>query len=450
MTMMLTRELGDMIASARQIPFGDDALHYARRDLIDTLAVMLAGRNEDTISRLAQTQRLLAEDTPPDILAFALQAGAAAHVLDYDNVALGGHPAAVLIPALLALARRFPLSGRALLVAYATGYEAWGELRRRHPVLAHAAGWHPSGLIGPIAAAAACASALELDAVRARHALAIAASQSAGLMANFGTPVKALHIGFAAKAGLFAALLARQGITGNDAILEQERGWLTTWSPHHPADRTTALALRQQDWLLARQPAAIKYYPVCYAAHRIVDAARQLYLQTAARRADIARIRLMTSQRHSDILRFRKPMDRTQSAFSLEFVAASALIDGELTPGSLQDKKRARAEVWRLMACCERIVIAESDPEREGFAPQDRIEIVFRQGDTLFSPPVRYATGDARSPLSTEQLQEKFIHCLHWGGVTENSHALWASLQNIEQLSCVDELDIYRLLPCCQ
>ncbi|WP_324648800.1 MmgE/PrpD family protein [Klebsiella pneumoniae] len=450
MTMMLTRELGEMIASARQVPPGDDALHYARRDLIDTLAVMLAGRNEDTISRLVQTQRLLAEDTPPDILAFALQAGAAAHVLDYDNVALGGHPAAVLIPALLALARRFPLSGRALLVAYATGYEAWGELRRRHPVLAHAAGWHPSGLIGPIAAAAACASALELDAVRARHALAIAASQSAGLMANFGTPVKALHIGFAAKAGLFAALLARQGITGNDAILEQERGWLTTWSPHHPADRTTALALRQQDWLLARQPAAIKYYPVCYAAHRIVDAARQLYLQTAARRADIARIRLMTSQRHSDILRFRKPMDHTQSAFSLEFVAASALIDGELTPGSLQDKKRACAEVWRLMACCERIVIAESDPEREGFAPQDRIEIVFHQGDTLFSPPVRYATGDARSPLSSEQLQEKFIHCLRWGGVTENSHALWASLQNIEQLSCVDELDIYRLLPCCQ
>ena len=140
-------------------------------------------------------------------------------MLDYDNVALGGHPAAVLIPALLALARRFPLSGRAFLIAYATGYEAWGELRRRHPVLAHAAGWHPSGLIGPIAAAAACASAFELDAVKARHALAIAASQSAGLMANFGTPVKALHIGFAAKAGLFAALLARQGITGNDAIL---------------------------------------------------------------------------------------------------------------------------------------------------------------------------------------------------------------------------------------
>lgn len=445
--MMLTRELGEMIASARQIPPGDDALHYARRDLIDTLAVMLAGRNEDTISRLAQTQRLLAEDVPLDILAFALQAGSAAHVLDYDNVALGGHPAAVLIPALLALARRFSLSGRALLVAYAAGYEAWGELRRRHPVLAHAAGWHPSGLIGPIAAAAACASALGLDALRAQHALAIAASQSAGLMANFGTPVKALHIGFAAKAGLFAALLARQGITGNDAILEQENGWLATWSPHHPADRTTALALRQQNWLLARQPAAIKYYPVCYAAHRIVDAARRLYWQTAARRADIARIRLMTSQRHSDILRFRKPMDRTQSAFSLEFVAASALIDGELTLGSLQDKKRARAEVWRLMACCERIAIAERDPEREGFAPQDRIEIVFRQGDTLLSPPVRYATGDTRSPLSTEQLRDKFIHCLHWGDVTEDTHALWESLQNIEQRSCVDELDIYRLLP---
>ena len=73
--MMLTRELGDMIASARQIPPGDDALHYARRDLIDTLAVMLAGRNEDTVIRLTQTQRLLADAASPDILAFALQAG---------------------------------------------------------------------------------------------------------------------------------------------------------------------------------------------------------------------------------------------------------------------------------------------------------------------------------------------------------------------------------------
>lgn len=446
MTMMLTHELGKMIASAGQRPPGDEALQYARRDLLDTLAVMLAGSNEDSVTRLVRTQRLLTDGATPDILAFALQAGTAAHVLDYDNVALGGHPAAVLFPALLALAKRFPLSGRALLLAYTLGYEVWGELRRRHPVLAHAAGWHPSGLTGPVAAAAACASALGLDAVSAGHALAIAASQSAGLIASFGTPVKALHIGFAAKAGLFAALLARQGITGNETILEQENGWLATWSPHHPADRTSALALSQVDWLLARQPAAIKCYPVCYAAHRIVDAARQLHLQVQARLADIVRIRLMTSQRHSDILRFREPQDAGQRRFSLEFIAASALLEGNITLSSLQQDHRARPALASLMTCCERVPLQARDPQREGFAPEDRMEIIFRQGDTFSSLPVRYATGDARSPLSDEQLREKFGDCLRWAGMTTDSDTLWRQLQTIEQLSRVDELIIYRLL----
>lgn len=447
---MLTREFGDMIASASQRPISDTALDYARRDLIDTIAVMLAGRNDDTVVRLVQTQRLLADGAPPDILALALQAGTAAHILDYDNVALGGHPGATLIPALLALAKRFPLSGRALLMAWATGYEIWGELRRRHPVLAHAAGWHPSGLIGPVAAAAACASALALNTDQARHALAIAASQSAGLMANFGTPVKALHLGFAAKAGVFAALLARQGITGNDAILEQDNGWLNTWSPHHPADRTTALALGQQDWLLARQPTAIKYYPLCYAAHRIVDAACQLHPLVASRTADIVRIRLTTSQRHSDILRFREPQGRTQSGFSLEFAAASALVDGEMTLYSLQQERRARAQVKHLMACCERIASAKADPEREGFALNDQIEIVFRQGDTLCSPPIRYATGDPRVPLTAQQRRKKFDDCLRWGGISENITGLWHTLHNIEQVPCIGEMAIYHLLECDQ
>ncbi len=444
--MTLTLELGKLIADAHNQPISDKTLHQAALTLADTVGVMLAGRREKAVTQLAQTQRCLAGEASPDSLAWALRAGTAAHALDYDNVALGGHPGAVLIPSLLTLARRFDLTGRRLLIAFTVGYEVWGELRRRHPVLAHAAGWHPSGLIGPVAAAAACASALGLDAVQAQHALAISASQSAGLMANFGTPVKALHIGFAAQAGLLAALLARHGVTGNKMILEQENGWLATWSPHHAADRTSALAWPHQGWLLGYQPPAIKYYPLCYAAHRVIDAARQLRHTLAARLADISQIRIFTSQRHSDILRFRQPENRTQCCFSLEFAVASALCDGEVTLSSLQDEWRQRETIERLMSCCERQVSPVEDPEREGFAQEDWVEVITRQGEKFASQPVRYATGDPHIALSDGQLRNKFNDCLQRGGISQGISELWHELMLIDGNVSVATLSLYPLL----
>src|SRR5262249_10297115 len=128
--------------------------------------------------------------------------GTAGHALDYDDVAsLRGHPSTVLVPAIVAEGEALGASGRDMLAAYVTGYETGAELSWRDPGHHHRKGWPPTGIFGPIGAAAACASLRHLDVQEATHALALAASQSSGIMANFGTMTKPFHAGRAAHSG---------------------------------------------------------------------------------------------------------------------------------------------------------------------------------------------------------------------------------------------------------
>ena len=98
------------------------------------------------------------------------------------------------------------------------------------PGLLHKKGWHPTGLYGAVGAAAACASLRRLDADKAAQAIALGASQSAGLMANFGTMTKPFHAGKAAHAGIMAARLAEAGFTANTDALEHPQGFLSAIS----------------------------------------------------------------------------------------------------------------------------------------------------------------------------------------------------------------------------
>jgi 2-methylcitrate dehydratase PrpD len=83
----------------------------------------------------------------------ALVNGVAAHVLDYDDVGLDGHPRAVLVPAIIAQGEVSGASGAEMLAAYIAGYEVWAELLAHEPTPLHRKGWHPTTVLGTIAAA---------------------------------------------------------------------------------------------------------------------------------------------------------------------------------------------------------------------------------------------------------------------------------------------------------
>lgn len=201
--MPLTQELGRFVAELSFDRLPAEAVEVARTGFTDCIATMIAGAQDPAPQLL---RRALAPTGGEASLYFSGERapapeaawinGTAGHALDYDDVAsLRGHPSTVMVPAILAEGETLGASGRDMLAAYVAGYETWAELARRDPGHHHRKGWHPTGIFGPIGAAAACAVLRRLDATRATHALALAASHSGGVMANFGTMTKPFHAG---------------------------------------------------------------------------------------------------------------------------------------------------------------------------------------------------------------------------------------------------------------
>src|SRR4051812_42815269 len=167
----------------------------------------------------------------------ALTNGTAAHALDYDDMCFVSlaHPSAPLVAAALAAAEVAGAPGRAVLDAYIVGFELEGRLGRAMNPRHYQRGWHCTATLGTIGAAAAASRLLGLDVGATGHALAIAASEASGLKENFGTMVKPLHAGLAARNGVVAAQLARAGMTASAAAIDGPQGFLAALDSERPS-----------------------------------------------------------------------------------------------------------------------------------------------------------------------------------------------------------------------
>jgi len=212
------------------------ARSIAARAFLDTVGVILAGVPEEA-SRIVRD--VVAEEHGAGATVIgttmlaspsnaALANGTAAHALDFDDMCFVSlaHPSAPLVPACIAAAEPVAASGRAVLDAYFIGFEIEARLGRVMNPRHYERGWHCTSTLGTIGAAAACGRLLGLDASAAARALAIAASEASGLKENFGTMVKPLHAGLAARNGVLAALLAKRGMTASAQALDGAQGFL--------------------------------------------------------------------------------------------------------------------------------------------------------------------------------------------------------------------------------
>jgi 2-methylcitrate dehydratase PrpD len=175
----LTQDLGSFVADLSFDRIPSAGCDIARTGIADCFGVLVAGARDPAIALIdremgqgggAPFASLIPSGARRSVEAAALVNGVAAHVLDYDDVGLDGHPSAVLVPAILAQGEAGDASGAEMLTAYVAGYEVWAELAAREPTPLHRKGWHPTSVRGAVAAAAACAKLRGLDAtVRARR-----------------------------------------------------------------------------------------------------------------------------------------------------------------------------------------------------------------------------------------------------------------------------------------
>jgi 2-methylcitrate dehydratase PrpD len=238
-----TGALVGFVSGLRFDALGDEVRHCAKRHLMDTVGVMIAGAGGEVATR---AEAMLASVRPAggvavpgrarraDLLDAAFLGGTAAHGIELDDGYRQGsvHPGCAVVPALLALAGAQKTSGTALVEALVAGYETVTAIGRAcHPDLRQR-GFHPTGAVAVFGAAMAAGKLRGLAVPQLADALGLAASSSAGLFAfvNGGADIKRLHAGHAAREGLQAALLAEQGIEGPPRVLEARDGFMQAFA----------------------------------------------------------------------------------------------------------------------------------------------------------------------------------------------------------------------------
>ena len=444
----LTQALGRFVAEITFSRLPEAAVKAACTGFTDCVGVMIAGSVEPTVQILRKTLGsgrageatlyFSSERRPaPDA---AWINGTAGHALDYDDVGIRGHPSTVLVPAILAEAETLGASGRDMIAAYAAGYEVWAELAEREPGHHHRKGWHPTGIFGAIGAAGACARLRRLDAERATHAIALAASQSSGVMANFGTMTKPFHAGRAAHAGVISARLAEAGFTASTDALEHPQGFLSAVSPEGKVDRESAPRALGRDWRLVSTGLSIKKFPTCYCTHRSIDAMLDLRARSPMDPTEIERITVSLSDTHATILRNHDPQTGLAAKFSIEFAMAAAVTAGRVGLGELTDTFVRRPDVQALMRRVGVETNENYDPDSPGASVYDQVRVHLIGGAVLESEQVRRARGHATRPLSDAELFEKFRGCLEAGSARLDPKQLFDRLQRLDEVTSAREL----------
>ena len=440
----LTESLARFAEAASRAEVPPAAAQIIRTGVIDNIGTMLAGRNEPVVDILRRhvASRKSSADEASVLLdlgrAFAADAalinGTSAHALDYDDVALSGHPSTVLVPALLAEGEAIGASGIDLMRAYLAGYEVWAELIGRDAGSYHLKGWHPTAVFGTVGGAAAVACLRKLDFPVCRNAIAIAASMAGGLVANFGTMTKPFHAGHAASSAIEAARLAMLGLTSASDVIEHHAGFLAALSPSGEIDVARPAGKLGKELKILDSGLSIKRYPVCYSTHRTIDAVIDCAARENIAPEKVASVHAWIGVAQASMLRNHAPVTGLEAKFSLEFGVASALVARNVGLAQLNDAFVNDERIRNLM---QKVSISTTErlcPVDQAFAFTDRVEIRLDDGRTIDSGEIRFARGNAKLPLTEAELGTKFRDCLS-GVPGVNAGALYDRLSRLEDIS---------------
>lgn len=354
--MSVTSQLCEKIASTGYADLGAAAIAAARPLVLDGIAIAIAGTEEEAIHILAahhQEQGGATQATAigngfrlNTVSAAALN-GAAMHVLDFEPMwSPADHALSTTLAGVLALAEARGSSGREVLTALVKGVEMQGWIRQASGQFeASTTRFHPPGAAGPLGAAVATGHLLGLDAEQLAHAVGIAASRAGSVLANVGTMTKSTHCGHAAALGLESALLAERGFTANVDVFGAAQGYVPAF--YDKAFRVEEmLAFGRPPFRIVEPGYAIKMFPSQFGTHFGITAGLELHRQVPSAAA-IRRV-VLTAPAMAYVDRPR-PKTGLDAKFSLQYTAASALLDGKVGIRTFTEARLAQADMQDLL-----------------------------------------------------------------------------------------------------
>ncbi len=342
----------------------------------------------------------------------ALVNGTLVQSFELDDVHRAGvlHVGAVTLPALIAVAElRSGMSGQDVVRAAVAGYEIGPRVGLCMGPQHIGQGWHSGATVGVFAAAAGAGAALRLSADRAVHALGIAGTQAAGLMAaQYGAMVKRMHAGRAAQSGLYGALLAEAGFTGIVDVLESPYGgFCSTFSRSQDrfnlAELTAGLGERFETLGVA-----LKFYACVGSNHTTLDAIRMIAARRRFTADDVANITVHGSQATVDHVGWPyRPQGLTAAQMNLPFCVATLLAEGDVFVD--QFSEAAVTDPRRLALAAKVAVVHDPAITARGAKLRHlvRVEIAFTDG-SLASETVEAPRGSEHKFASEADVVDKF------------------------------------------
>ncbi len=380
-----------------------------------------------------------------DVPYAALALGVSAHSLELDDVVNEAslHPAVSVMSAALAAGYSCKCSGQELITAIVIGYEAMVKIGiALDPAAHYQRGFHPTATCGTFGAAVASAKIFNSNQQQTADALGIAGSQAAGSMEFLtdGAYTKRFHAGWSAHSGIIATLLAREGFTGPNTIIEGTFGFLRSYSSSSVPEKV----LDKWGTPYEVMNTSIKPHACCRYKQGAIDCILKI-INDNGLSADIieqinisilkAGFALVAEPREVKI----NPASIVDAQFSMPFGAAVAVVHGD---AFLDQYSMANINSEAIKNIMEKVTCLENPLIEKGFPKKwpAHVEIITKDNRT-FDVTIDHPKGDPENPLSWSEIIIKFRNLVAPVLSSAQQDSIIAQVKDLENIT-----DLTRLM----
>jgi len=425
----------------------ESTLRISKKFILDTIGLMIAGSAASGCGEVASYINDIGGKQESTVFMFghkvpsfhaAFVNAMMGHALDYDDTHEEAivHANVTILPSALAVAESEKrVSGKDFLLAYALGIDCACRIGL---AMGLPQSWHHTPVCGYFGSALSSAKILGLDETKTVNALGIAYSQVAGTLQPLVDTalVKRIHPGFAARGGVFAAMLARQGITGSKRIFGGEYGFFKKYQGANPDILCKGLGKTFEVDNLSSKP-----YPCCMCTHGGITAALDLVKEHDIRPKDIKEVEVITSRYSHGLI--GSPFEirdnpQVDAQFSGAYTVAAAIIRRKFGIAEIQEDSVRDPEILSL---AKRVKCSADDNIKTSLAP---VTVRFDLGDgSSVSKRVDVLKGNPANPTTEEEDMQKFNECVEFGlkrMSDEKRDTLVHLILNLESVSDVEEI----------
>jgi 2-methylcitrate dehydratase PrpD len=432
----IAEQIAGRVAVLKPSDLPSATVEMVRRLLLDVAGLAIAARDESYISAVlgavdaGEAATAFGHKGGFDAFGAALVNGTAAHGEDYDDTFEGGpvHSGAVIVPAVLAACEREGLAGDRLLLGIAVGAELMCRLALAAPKAIHTAGFHPTAVLGTVAAAGGVAVALGLRPAEIVSALGIAGSMAAGIIEYLaeGTWTKRMHAGNAAQSGIRAALMARGGFLGPRTVFEGSHGFFKAFAPSRKPDFAPVMENFGAHWVINQ--IAFKPFACGTMTQPFIDCAIRLAesgVEADAITDILCEVGEGTVHRLWEPLAVKHaPQTPYAAKFSTPVCMALGFLDRKAGLAQFTERRLADPAVTAL-ARKIRYVINPDDEYPRNFTGHLRATLSDGSVKEFRQPHMR---GGAHEPLPIAELETKFLDNAVYGGWSKATAARFLDL----------------------